>query len=65
MIVRLEDARSLGYCNAGLRAFARRHNLDWRDFVVNGISESELSGIDDAMLQAVVAQARERENEQE
>lgn len=45
-----------GYCNRGLRAFGKRHNLDWEDFLLNGIDIEIIRQIDDDMARAVIAE---------
>lgn len=56
----LRHARSVfapngrGYCNRGLRLFAERHNLDWEDFLHNGIDIEKIRAIDDDMARAVL-----------
>ena len=55
-----EDMRVLNYCNRGARQFALRHNLDWSEFLVNGLDVKVLENIDDDMARAVVAQAKRR-----
>ena len=46
-----------GYCSRGMRAFANRHDLNWEDFVTNGIDIETLRAIDDDMARAVIAEA--------
>lgn len=51
--------RACGYCLIpGGRDLALHLGLDWRDFIRNGIAVSELEGINDAMVQNVIATAR-------
>lgn len=65
MIVTLEHARSLpcvtnhGMCSRGLRAFCDRHNIDWRDFITNGIEEERLLATGDAMALKLVQWANQ------
>jgi hypothetical protein len=49
------------YCNAGNRAMCARLGIDWSDFRDNGVPLSLIEHIDDAMLQAVIAKAKERQ----
>lgn len=62
IIVRMEHLRSLKYCARGVREFFASHNLDYQDFLVNGIeSEKLLSGCGgDAMAVAAVEVASGR-----
>lgn len=59
--VTINDAVSLGYCRKGGRAFAERYGFNWLEFLKNGIDSSQLDGIDDEMVRAVVEQSRRRE----
>lgn len=63
-IIRIEHARAVigsngkGYCSKGMRMFAEKHNLNWEDFLLNGIESDTLAHIDDAMLHDVIAEAK-------
>lgn len=46
-----------GYCSRGMRLFAVRHNLDWEDFLLNGIDIEVIRAIDDEMARAVILEA--------
>lgn len=46
-----------GYCSRGMRLFATRHNLDWEDFLLNGIEVDKLKLIDDDMVRALILEA--------
>jgi hypothetical protein len=62
VIVRMGDLRSLRYCARGVREFFARHELDYNDFLQNGIPAEKLlaaSG-NDAMAVAAVEVARGR-----
>lgn len=58
ILVRHSHMRTLKYCNKGARAFAKRHNLDWHQFVNEGIPEEQLLATGDAMVIPVVELAR-------
>ncbi len=60
MIVRHLDAKSLGYCNRGLRRWFDRHGLDFADFRRNGLDEQAFLATGDPMAARLVAYARER-----
>ena len=49
MKVSAKDLRDQKYCVSGSKAFAKRHNLDWKKFVKEGIEEEELLATGDAM----------------
>lgn len=55
IIIRVRDLRRMGYCHAGVRRWAQRYELDWSDFVKNGIPIEAIEGIDDAMCQRLIA----------
>lgn len=48
-----------GFCLSKGRAWFRRHGLDWRVFVREGIDEAELEATGDALALALVAHARQ------
>lgn len=58
MIIRMDDIRRLGYCSRGVREFFLKHELDYPDFLENGI-ESEIllsvSGNDQMVIDVVEA----------
>jgi len=60
MIVTHEDLRAMTYCNNGARKFFERNNLDWSEFIVNGLHESQFINTGDAMAVQLVEFARER-----
>ena len=47
MIITLTDVRAAGYCSRGLRTYFAQNNLDWMDFLHNGIDADILATIDD------------------
>lgn len=49
---------NLKYCSRGARLWFKLHNLDWGDFVANGLSEEILINTGDAMALAAVDEAR-------
>ena len=49
MIVRHEDAKALGYCNAGLRRWFPRDGVSFDDFRRYGVSTEWLRASGDAM----------------
>ncbi|PBJ83699.1 hypothetical protein CMZ84_04205 [Lysobacteraceae bacterium NML93-0399] len=51
-----------GFCRAGARTWFRRHDLDWTDFVRNGISADALIRTGDALALALVDWARQAED---
>lgn len=57
----IPSRRGRGYCRNGAKALAKRHGLDFRDFVRNGIEAETLEATGDAFALALVAWARECE----
>lgn len=60
VLVFQKDMRSLKYCSRGVRDFFKRHELDYSDFLKNGIPASTLEATGDAMAKAVAEVARGR-----
>lgn len=46
-----------GFCAHGVRAWFARHNMDYTDFLKNGVDEEVLLATNDPMALAVVEQA--------
>ena len=57
VIVRMVHVRAAGMCSSGARVFCERHNIDWADFLKNGIEVEKLIGIDDELLKQVIKAA--------
>lgn len=60
LIITMRDMRAVKYCAAGVRRFFHAHKLPWREFLQNGIHESELLKTEDPMAIKVVRAAHER-----
>lgn len=59
VIVTVADMRSIAYCSRGAKTFAKRHGLDMRSFLENGIPAKDLLALNDAMAtDAVIAAAK-------
>ena len=54
MIITHQHMKRFLYCSKGGRRFAERHDLDWADFVKNGIDHEALLATDDAMATYIV-----------
>lgn len=65
VIVRLVDLREANFCANGAREFASLHNLDWQDFLQNGIDAKVLLATKDACAKQVVKIAMKRIKETE
>lgn len=61
--VTVQDIKVLGFCNKGARIFFGKNNLDWADFVNNGVDAELLKAIGDEMALAAVAEAERRERD--
>lgn len=59
VIVTMRHVRTARLCAAGARMFFKRHNLDWNDFLTNGISSAEVEAIGDPIAMRAVVVARE------
>lgn len=49
-------------CVKGAVRFCKTNNIDWKDFLKNGIPYSELSKFDDEMIKSFLSVCRERRN---
>lgn len=57
-IIRMPDLRAALMCSRGARYFFERHNLDWQDFLKNGILASQLLATGDHMALTLVEKTR-------
>lgn len=55
--------RSPGFCRPKSQEWFKRHGLNWRDFVRNGISAAVLEATGDGFALAIVEWARKCESE--
>lgn len=60
LVIRMEHVRKAGMCSSGARAFFKRHDLDWNQFLEQGITAKELIPTQDAMALTVIEVARGR-----
>jgi hypothetical protein len=60
VVVRIEHCRQLRYCARGIRILFERYELDYPDFLQNGIDAQKLLTAtgNDGMVQAAVEVAR-------
>lgn len=63
--VRMEHARVCGFCARGCRAWAARHNLDFKEFLANGLSIDVIEAVGDAFAVEVCKVARAAEAAQQ
>lgn len=60
VIVTVQDMMTIDYCARGSKAFAKKHGLDMRSFLENGIPANDLIALDDAMAMEAVKAAAKR-----
>jgi hypothetical protein len=58
VIVKVHHARKVKQCVIGMRKFFRKHNIDFKKFLEEGIPEEELIALNDAMAMKAVEIAR-------
>lgn len=56
----MDHVRQARMCSRGARDFFRRYNLDWEEFLREGIDEEKLIELGDAMALQVVEVAHGR-----
>ncbi len=62
MRIHISDARASGYCAVGIKQWFAAHDLDFRDFLKNGIEATELQRVGDELSRKVIAEAQRRQN---
>ena len=58
--VTINDVRVLRYCSGGSRAMCARLGIDWMSFLQHGVDVERLEPVEDEMIQALVAVAKQR-----
>jgi len=58
VIITMQDVRAARMCAGGARRFFAKHDMDWNDFLKNGISSTKLDSLDDHMVQQILKEAR-------
>ena len=58
-----EDAKALGYCNAGLRKWFPRDGVSFDDFRKDGVTTDWLRASGDAMAMRLAEAVEQREQE--
>lgn len=61
--ITFDDLARAGYCASGARRWFEANNLDFRDFIANGIDADVLLATGDALAERVVALKQERNNQ--
>lgn len=62
MIITMKDVRAAGMCSYGARKFCQKYNIDWQEFLKNGIDANELLKTKDGMAEQVVKVAENGRN---
>lgn len=52
-IITMRDVRKAGYCSRGVRVFANKYNLDYQDFLLNGVDIDTLPDQDNEVLKKI------------
>ena len=63
LIATHEDAKALGYCNAGLRKWFPRDGVSFDDFRLDGVTTDWLRATGDAMAMRLAEAVEQREQE--
>ena len=63
LIATHEDAKALGYCNAGLRKWFPRDGVSFDDFRKDGVTTDWLRATGDAMAIRLAESVEQREQE--
>lgn len=58
MIITISDIRALGYCPRGIRGWFAIHDLDFKDFIRNGIESEVFLSFGDALAEKVVSRKK-------
>ncbi len=58
LVLHVRHIRAAKICMSGARQWGARYNLDWNEFVKNGIPLRNLDHITDALKDRIVEQAR-------
>jgi hypothetical protein len=58
--ITIDDIRKTGHCVAGARDWFFRHDLDFRDFIRNGIEEEKFLASGDVIAAQIVQATRDR-----
>ena len=58
-ILTVRHLRSVGACASGTRLFFKRHNLDYNDFLKNGIDSEKFLATGNAMALKIVKKVRQ------
>ena len=59
MRVYMRHARALKFCSKGVRAFCKKFNIDFADFIANGIDAQRLIDLNDDQAMKMVELAKQ------
>ena len=62
VIVTITDIRLAGHCVSGTRDWFQAYDLDFREFIRNGMDSDVLLATDDALAKQVIERKLERES---
>lgn len=60
MRITIKHVSNVLYCHKGTRAFFAKYDLDYSEFLKNGIDEEELAALNDSMADKVIRGAHGR-----
>ena len=58
MKIYIRHVRNANICRQGARQFAEKYNIDWHDFLKNGVDVEVLLAVNDAQVNQVVEVAK-------
>lgn len=64
-VITLKDVRASNLCSAGARHWFKKYNLDWMDFLKNGVPASKMLATGDALGRRLVDVTRKNKNGQQ
>ena len=56
--VKVHHVRAVGLCGSGVRAWFREHNVDYNEFLENGLPIEQVEALNDGFAEQVCAVAR-------
>lgn len=59
-IITIHDLRSIGMCASGVRRWCSSNGVDFKKFLDEGMTSSDMWGLGDGMAKRAVATMRER-----
>lgn len=59
ILLRIHHIHKAGYCSRGAREWCKRHNVNYTDFILNGIAVERIEAVGDAFCIEVCKIARD------